>query len=214
MIAIVDYGMGNLRSVQKALEFLGARAELVTDPERAMAADALVLPGVGAIGDAVENLRKNGMDRALRAFLPMGRPFLGICLGMQMLFDDSEEAFGAGGGLVAGLGILPGRVKLLPGGPGLKVPHMGWNTLQETRGPLFEEAGAAPGRPDPSVYFVHSYYVDCADRSIVTARATHGIPFDAAVGKDNLQAVQFHPEKSGAEGLSILRRWLAAGGLA
>jgi len=206
LIAIVDYGMGNLRSVQKALEHLGARAELVTDPERALSADALVLPGVGAIGDAVANLRTNGMDQALWAFLRTGRPFLGICLGMQMLFADSEEAFGAGGGLVEGLGILPGRVKLLPGGPGLKVPHMGWNTLRETRGGLLEEGS--------SVYFVHSYSVDCADRSIVTARATHGIDFDAAVGKDNLQAVQFHPEKSGAEGLSILRRWLDAGGLA
>jgi imidazole glycerol-phosphate synthase subunit HisH len=214
MVAIVDYGMGNLRSVQKAFEFLGARAELVTDPDRVLSADALVLPGVGAIGDAVRNLKGNGMDQALRAYLPKGRPFLGICLGMQMLFEESEEDFGDAGGRVTGLGILPGRVRLLPGGPGLKVPHMGWNTLHDTRGVLFPASSAAEGQPGPCVYFVHSYYVDAADRAIVTARATHGIGFDAAIGRDNLQAVQFHPEKSGAEGLAILHRWLADGGLA
>lgn len=219
MIAIVDYGMGNLRSVQKAFEFLGETAELVTDPERVRRAERLVLPGVGAIGDAVDNLAATGMDRALREYLPLGRPFLGICLGMQMLFDESEEDFadcagtGDATGTVAGLGILRGRVRRLPGGPGLKVPHMGWNTLSETRGPLFADAaGPSSGRLEPTVYFVHSYYVDAADRSIVTARATHGIAFDAAVGRDNLQAVQFHPEKSGAEGLAMLRRWLSAGG--
>ena len=213
MISIVDYGMGNLRSVQKAFEFLGEDAELVTDPERVRRADRLVLPGVGAIGDAVENLTANGMDRALREYLPLGRPFLGICLGMQMLFDESEEDFAETTRGVAGLGILRGRVRRLPGGPGLKVPHMGWNTLSETKGPMFADGmGLSSGRPGPYVYFVHSYYVDAADRSIVTARATHGIAFDAAVGRDNLQAVQFHPEKSGTEGLEMLRRWISAGG--
>jgi glutamine amidotransferase len=222
MIAIVDYGMGNLRSVQKAFEFLGESAELVTDPERVKRADRLVLPGVGAIGDAVENLTATGMDRALREYLPLGRPFLGICLGMQMLFDESEEDFAdcagkdagtAAAGTVAGLGILRGRVRRLPGGPGLKVPHMGWNTLSETKGPLFADGtDLSSGQSGPYVYFVHSYYVDAADRSIVTARSTHGIVFDAAVGRDNLQAVQFHPEKSGSEGLAMLRRWLADGG--
>jgi glutamine amidotransferase len=213
MIAIVDYGMGNLRSVQKAFEFLGESAELVTDPERVRRADRLVLPGVGAIGDAVENLTATGMDRALREYLPLGRPFLGICLGMQMLFDESEEDFAETTRGVAGLGILRGRVRRLPGGPGLKVPHMGWNTLSETKGPLFADGtDFSSGRSGPYVYFVHSYYVDAADRSIVTARATHGIAFDAAVGRDNLQAVQFHPEKSGTEGLEMLRRWISAGG--
>ena len=209
MISIVDYGMGNLRSVQKAFEFLGVEAELVTDPDRVLAADALVLPGVGAIGDAVANLSASGMDQALRAYLPKGRPFLGICLGMQMLFEESEEVFGDGAETTAGLGILAGRVRRLPGGPGLKVPHMGWNTLTDTRGVLFPDV--APGTPGPCMYFVHSYYVDAADRSIVTARSMHGIAFDAAVGRDNLQAVQFHPEKSGAEGLAMLGRWLSAG---
>lgn len=212
MIAVLDYGMGNLRSVQKALESLGADARLVSDPDRLAAADAAVLPGVGAISDAMAELRRTGLDQAIRAYLATGRPFLGICLGMQMLFGESEER-GPGEPAPSGLGILPGRVRRLPGGPGLKVPHMGWNRLEDVRGPLFgaPEGGAGEG---PSVYFVHSYYVECADRSLVTARATHGIAFDAAVERDNLAGVQFHPEKSGAEGLAILRRWLAAGGRA
>lgn len=207
MIAIVDYGMGNLRSVQKALEALDARAETVADPERIRAADAVVLPGVGAISDAMAELRRSGMDAAVREFLPTGKPFLGICLGMQMLFEESEE-HAPGEPAPRGLGILPGRVRLLPGGPGLKVPHMGWNTLHDVRGPLLGESEGT------SVYFVHSYYAESADRSVVTARATHGLAFDAAVGRDNLDAVQFHPEKSGAEGLALLGRWLRAGGLA
>ena len=201
MIAILDYGMGNLGSVQKALAFLGAASEITDDPDRARPADALILPGVGAMGLAMSNMRARGLDRAVREAVEREKPFLGICLGMQMLFEYSEEDG------VDGLGILPGRVRRIPPGPGLKIPHMGWNRI-DLHG---REAAGGPDtllRQGESVYFVHSYYADPADPSIITATADHGITFTAAVSKGSIDACQFHPEKSGDRGIDILRRWL------
>lgn len=201
MIAILDYGMGNLGSVQKALAFLGAASEITDDPDRAKTADALILPGVGAMGLAMSNMRARGLDRTVREAVGREKPFLGICLGMQMLFEHSEED-GADG-----LGILPGRVRRIPPGPGLKIPHMGWNRI-DLHG---REAAGGPDtllRQGESVYFVHSYYADPADSSIIAATADHGITFTAAVSKGSIDAYQFHPEKSGDRGIDILRRWL------
>ena len=201
MIAILDYGMGNLGSVQKALAFLGAASEITDDPDRARTAEALILPGVGAMGLAMSNMRARGLDQAVREAVVHEKPFLGICLGMQMLFEHSEED-GADG-----LGILPGRVRRIPKGPGLKIPHMGWNRI-DLHG---REAAGGPDtllRQGESVYFVHSYYADPADSSIIAATADHGITFTAAVSKGSIDAYQFHPEKSGDRGIDILRRWL------
>ena len=198
-IAIVDYGLGNLKSVQNGLLQAGkASAYITSAPEDILEADGLILPGVGAFRDGITQL--SPLMQCLLDAAREGTPVLGICLGMQMLFTQSEE-----GGVHLGLNLVPGKIVRFKRG---KVPHMGWNSIEFTRHhPLFD--GVADGS---FFYFVHSYYVDAADRSIVTARSTHGIVFDAAVGRDNLQAVQFHPEKSGSEGLAMLRRWLADGG--
>ncbi len=202
MIAILDYGMGNLGSVQKALAYLGADSVITSSPADATEAAAVILPGVGAMGRAMANMRAAGLDRTVRETVAQGKPFLGICLGMQMLFESSEED-GA-----AGLGILPGRVRRIPPGPGLKIPHMGWNRI-DLKG---REAAGGPDtllRQGDSVYFVHSYYVDPADPGIVTATTDHGILLTAAVSNGSIDACQFHPEKSGDRGIDILRRWLA-----
>ena len=201
MIAILDYGMGNLGSVQKALSFLGTKSEITSDPACALGADAVILPGVGAMGLAMANMRNRGLDAAVRETVDLGKPFLGICLGMQMLFDYSEED-GA-----AGLGILPGCVRRIPPAPGLKIPHMGWNRITLHN----RELSGGPDallRQGESVYFVHSYYVDPADPQITVATTDHGIVFAAGVAKGSIDAYQFHPEKSGDRGIDILRRWL------
>lgn len=199
-IGIIDYGMGNLRSVQKALQSVGAEAEILRDPRKADDADKLILPGVGAFGDGMEHLNRLGWIEPIRSFVDSGRPFLGICLGLQLLFEHSEE------GDVAGLCLLPGKVVRFNeqrGGQRLKVPHMGWNTLNWSRpDPLLAdlEQGAA-------VYFVHAYYAAPSDASLVSAEADYGGRFCASVWRDNLWATQFHPEKSQRVGLSILRRF-------
>lgn len=196
MIAIIDYGMGNLRSVQKGFERVGVEVKIVRDPEEADRADGVVLPGVGAFADAMENLKRTGMDAAVKKAAGEGRPLLGICLGLQLMFDASEEW-----GHSDGLGIFPGMVRRLP--EGLKVPHMGWNQVR-FRGdsPLFE------GVPDNSAfYFVHSYYVDPDEDAIKTGVTDYGIEFASAVGLKNIFAIQFHPEKSSALGLRILRNF-------
>jgi len=201
MIAILDYGMGNLGSVHKALSFLGAQAVITGDPEVAGTAQALVLPGVGAMRPAMINMRARGLDRTVRDAIEAGIPFLGICLGMQILFDTSEEDD------ADGLGILPGRVRRIPAAAGIKIPHMGWNRIT-LRG---SEAAGGPGsllREGESVYFVHSYHAVPDDSSILTAMSDHGIPFTAAVRSGSVDAFQFHPEKSGDRGIEILRRWL------
>jgi len=204
MICIIDYGMGNLRSVQKAFEKLGVVAEITSDPDKVLRADKVVLPGVGAFGACMANMRKLSMDEVVKEVIAQGKPFLGICLGLQMLFDVGEEM-----GEWPGLGILPGRV--LPfrdviKDPTLKVPHMGWNSLKLRPSRLFEgiEDGAF-------VYFVHSYYPAPTDESVISAESDYGLTFCAAVQKDNLYATQFHPEKSGAVGLKMLENFANLG---
>lgn len=203
MIAIIDYGAGNIRSVEKALVHIGCQVTVTRDPEVLLAADAAVLPGVGSFGDAMCALRARGLEAPIRAFVASGRPFLGICLGLQILFESSEESPG-----VAGLGLLRGKIVRIPAGEGLKIPHMGWNslTIHRTRG-LFARIPA-----DPYVYFVHSYYLRAEDESIVSATTEYGVTIHAAVQKDNLLACQFHPEKSGAVGIELLRNFAAMAG--
>ena len=203
MIVIIDYGMGNLRSVQKGFEKVGFEALVSDDPRVIEGADKLVLPGVGAFRDCMDNLRQGGFIGPIERHIEAGRPFLGICLGLQLLFTESEEF-----GLHAGLNIIPGRVRRFPAdlqqaGQALKVPHMGWNQLAiQQPAPLFE--GVPSGE---SVYFVHSYYVEPEDPSVVAATADYGLTFCAAVWRDNVMATQFHPEKSQQVGLRILKNF-------
>ena len=203
MIAIVDVCSGNLRSVERALEKVGADVVVTRDPETVRRADKIVVPGQGAFGVFMRGLTERGLGGSLREAIASGRPYLGICLGLQVLFDESEEQ-----GPCAGLGILRGRVvKLAPSDPKLKVPHMGWNRVRLThdREPLLA------GVPDDAyVYFVHSYHAVPADRSLVALEADHGIAITAAIRKDNLFACQFHPEKSQTVGLQILRNFVEA----
>lgn len=200
-IAIVDYGMANLRSVQKALEAVGAEAEITGEAARIAEAGHVILPGVGAFQDAIALLRSTGLDDVIRRHVRSGRPFLGICLGLQLLFERSHED-----GIHQGLGILKGDVVRFPSQPGLKVPHMGWNALRFTKKgcPLFQ--GLKDG---DSVYFVHGYYPQPSDRDVISAEADYPTAFCAAVWQDNLVATQFHPEKSQAVGLQMLRNFAA-----
>lgn len=195
MIKIVDYGMGNLRSVQKAFEKLGAEAVICAKPTELTSAEKLVLPGVGAFRDAIHELRRTGLDKPVCDHIAAGRPFLGICLGLQLLFDVSYED-----GQWEGLGVIPGKVVRFQDQPDLKIPHMGWNTLQIAGTHRLLE-GISSGS---SVYFVHSYYVVPDDESLIAARSEHGTLFAAAVARENLFATQFHPEKSQAVGLKLL----------
>ena len=196
---IVDYGMANLRSVQKAFEQVGHSATITGDPMRLAAAGRVVLPGVGAFRDAIARMRETGLDDAVRRHIDSGRPFLGICLGMQMLFARDHED-----GLHTGLNVLGGDVIRFPHVVGLKVPHMGWNTLRLARPgcPLFANLPA-----DPAVYFVHSYFPQPAAREVVAAEADYPTAFCAAVWKDNVYATQFHPEKSQRVGLQMLKNF-------
>ncbi len=197
-VVIVDYGMANLRSVQKAFERVGCAADVTSDVGRVADARKVVLPGVGAFRDAVARLRETGLDRVITAHVKTGRPFLGICLGMQMLFGQSHED-----GLHTGLSLLAGDVVRFPQVPGLKVPHMGWNPLRLTR----PECPLLAGLPGTAVYFVHSYFPAPADHSVVAAEADYPDPFCAVVWKDNVFATQFHPEKSQEVGLAMLRNF-------
>jgi len=207
MIAVIDYGMGNLRSVAKALERVGADVEVTSDPDRIEDADGVVLPGVGAFGKCMENLRAAGLEGTVRAVAKAGTPFLGVCVGMQILFEESEEF-----GPVPGLGILPGRVKrFVPRDATQKVPHMGWNTL-EVRHRVPALRGVADGS---YVYFVHSYYVETDDPLLVASTTPYGSSFASSVARGNLFATQFHPEKSQAVGLKLLENFVeSAGGAA
>lgn len=195
MIAIVDACSGNLRSVERALAHVGGDVQVTRDPDVIARADKIVVPGQGSFGMFMRGLAEHGIGDALRAALASGTPYLGICLGLQVLFEHSEE------GDVAGLGILRGKVKrLVPGDPTLKIPHMGWNRVH----------GTAPGIADGAyVYFVHSYCAVPDDRSIIALEAVHGVRFCAAIVKDNLFACQFHPEKSQETGLALLRTFVA-----
>ena len=213
MICIVDYGMGNLRSVQRAFERVEAEVIVSSKPMTIEDAEALVLPGVGAFGDAMRNLRVSGLVEPLLSSIERGKPTLGICLGMQLLFEESEEL-----GIHEGLGVLPGRVRLFPfanstASPSssrcealsgrksaFKVPHVGWNQIHIRQfSPLLE------GVADASfAYFVHSYYVEPADPSLIVAETDYGVDFASIVGRDNVWGIQFHPEKSQRVGLQIL----------
>jgi glutamine amidotransferase len=200
MIAVIDYGSGNLRSVTKAVEAVGGVPRVVTSPAQVGDADGLILPGVGALADCVEALRRTGLDETVRAWIGEDRPFLGVCLGMQALFDFSEEAD------TPGLGIFPGRVVRFRLPPELKVPHMGWNTVRFVQ----------PGSPlaiglqteGEAFYFVHSYYAVPRDRALVLAECGYGGPFTAAIARGRCFATQFHPEKSQAKGLQIYRNFV------
>ena len=199
MIAIIDYDAGNLKSVEKALAALGADAVITRDHKEILEADGLILPGVGAFGDAMALLDQYGLPEVIRKAVSMGKPLLGICLGLQLLFESSEESPG-----VKGLGICKGKILRIPDAEGLKIPHMGWNSLH-----LDKQSRLFAGIPEGSfVYFVHSYYLKAEDAGIVAASTEYGCHIHASVEQDNIFACQFHPEKSGTVGLSILRNFL------
>lgn len=198
-IAIVDYGMGNLHSVSKAVERLGYEGHVTSDASAILGADGVLLPGVGAFGDAMTHLRGAGLDAVVRQAAAGGTPLLGICLGMQLLFGESEEH-----GRNEGLGILPGRAVRFAGG-GYKVPHMGWNRLSF----LQPESPLLAGLEEGHVYFVHSYHVEPQAKSDLIAVTDYGHPVTAIVGRDNVYGMQFHPEKSGELGMALLRNFLA-----
>ena len=199
MISIIDYDAGNIKSVEKALQFLGAEAVVTRDPETILSSDGVILPGVGAFGDAMGRLRSYGLEEVLQDVTKRGIPFLGICLGLQLLFEDSEESPG-----VKGLGILKGHIRRIPSDGGLKVPQIGWNSLSfPKKGTLFE------GIPEGSfVYFVHSYYLQAEDPGIVVATTEYGVTIHAAVEQGNVFAMQYHPEKSSDNGLTMLRNFV------
>jgi glutamine amidotransferase len=198
MIAIIDYQMGNLRSVQKGFERVGHQATITSDPLVLARADKAVLPGVGAFEDAIAELRRRELVEPIRRFVASGKPFLGICLGLQLLFDVGYE-----NGTHEGLGIVPGKVVRFELPPQYKVPHMGWNQLRfRADSPLV--AGLADGT---YCYFVHSYYVVPADQGVVAAETDYGEPFCSMIRRDNLFATQFHPEKSQRDGLRMLRNF-------
>lgn len=203
MIAIIDYDAGNLGSVKKALDYIGQESVITRDRRELLAADKVLLPGVGAFGVAMDNLRKYDIPLVISELMEKKTPVLGICLGMQLLFEGSEENSG-----VEGLGLLKGEIRRIPGGPGLKVPHIGWNSLKlKGDGRLF-----AGMEQEPYVYFVHSYYLKAADFSIVKAVTDYSVEIHASLEKDNLFGCQFHPEKSSSVGLHILRNFAALGG--
>ena len=199
MIAVIDYGAGNLHSVQNALNHLGAENVISSDPEVILLADRVILPGVGAFGDAMAAMRRSGMDEVVRQCAEEDKPLLGICLGLQLLFEKSEETPD-----VSGLGIFKGEFLKIPEKPGLKIPHIGWNDLTfPAPSRMFEGIGA-----HPYVYFVHSYYLNTPEQEIVSAYTDYGTRLPVAVERKNVFAMQFHPEKSGAVGMKILENFL------
>lgn len=198
MIAVIDYGGGNIQSVYKALKFIGCECKITCDKDEIINADGAILPGQGSFGDCVDSMREKGIDKAVKSFIESGKPFLGICVGLQLLFESSEETPD-----IEGLGIFKGKIKKIPNGEGLKIPHMGWNSIK-----TLNNEGIFKGIEDNSyVYFVHSYYLDAEDKSIVSAQTEYGVKIDAAVTRGNVTATQFHPEKSGETGLKMLRNF-------
>ena len=201
MIAIIDYDDGNLRSVEKALLSIGEDAIVTRDRDEILSADKVILPGVGAFGDAMKKLGEYGLVDTIHEAVDSGKPFLGICLGLQLLFRRSDESDG-----VEGLSILPGEILRIPDAPGIKIPHIGWNSLKvKDDARLFNGLGE-----NPYVYFVHSYYLKADDENIVAATTEYGgTLIHASVQKDNVYACQFHPEKSGGVGMQILKNFAA-----
>ncbi len=200
MIAIIDYDAGNIKSVEKALMALGETAVITRDREKILNADKVILPGVGAFGDAMEKIRRYGLEEIIREVAVKKKPFLGICLGLQLLFESSEETPG-----VKGLGILKGKITKIPDDMGLKVPQIGWNSLKfPNKGRLYRGI-----QEDAYVYFVHSYYLQAEDPQIVTATTEYAAHIHASVEKENVFACQFHPEKSSEVGLQILKNFVA-----
>ena len=198
MVAIIDYGAGNLHSVQNALTLLGENSVITGDRDEILSADRVLLPGVGAFGDAMERLRSTGLDSVVKEVAASGKPLLGICLGLQLMFERSEESDG-----VDGLGIFKGRAVRIPD-TGLKIPHMGWNNINVSDSSwLLDGLGE-----EPYVYFVHSYYIS-AEEDVVSAYTDYGAHFAVAAERDNVAAVQFHPEKSSEVGMKILRNFIA-----
>ncbi|WP_251391563.1 imidazole glycerol phosphate synthase subunit HisH [Mediterraneibacter agrestimuris] len=199
MIAIIDYDAGNIKSVEKAMQYLGQDVKISDDQSEILAADKVILPGVGSFGDAMDNLRRKGLDTVIHQVVEQETPFLGICLGLQLLFERSDESPG-----VEGLGILPGEIVRIPSGDGLKIPHIGWNSLHlEHNGRLFEGI-----EEQAYVYFVHSYYLKAKEEECVKASAEYGVHIHASVERDNIFACQFHPEKSSDVGLKILKNFV------
>ena len=200
MIAIIDYDAGNIKSVEKALQYLGEEAVITRDREEILASDKVILPGVGAFGDAMEKLHQYGLVDTIQEVVDRRIPFLGICLGLQLMFESSDEAPG-----VKGLGLLPGKILRIPKKGDMKIPHMGWNDIK-----IKEGAKLFAGLEDhPYVYFVHSYYLQADDPSIVAATTEYGVTIHASAEKDNFFACQFHPEKSSTVGLQILKNFIA-----
>ncbi|MDY3971296.1 MAG: imidazole glycerol phosphate synthase subunit HisH [Clostridia bacterium] len=200
MIAIIDYGAGNLHSVKNALDFLGADNIVTGNKEEILSADKVILPGVGAFGDAMKCLEERGLVETVKAVAENGKPFLGICLGLHLLFEESEESPN-----VKGLGIFKGKIVKIPDNGNLKIPHMGWNNIRITKdSKILKNIGN-----EPYVYFVHSYYVEAEDESVVSAYTEYGQRLDIAVEQGNVFATQFHPEKSGDTGMEILKNFIA-----
>ncbi|MDP4146147.1 MAG: imidazole glycerol phosphate synthase subunit HisH [Bacillota bacterium] len=195
-IAIVDYGMGNLRSVEKALEFVGAKAVITSDKDEILNSDGIILPGVGAFPDAMENLKKDGLDVVLKKAAAEGKPFMGICLGMQLLFEESDEVR-----KTEGLGLLKGKIKKFE--ISLKVPHMGWNSLVFDKDCVILK----DVKEGSYVYFVHSYYAQIEEEGILNAYCNYEIKAPGVVSKDNVYGIQFHPEKSGDVGIQMLKNF-------
>lgn len=198
MIAILDYGMGNLHSIEKALEKVGAKVLVTQNKKEIAGADKLVVPGVGAFEDCMKTIRQLDLEKVILDFISSGKPYLGICLGMQILMEKSYEF-----GEHSGLGLISGEVKRFPDLPEIKIPHMGWNQLK-----LNPESKLLKGLDNQSqVYFVHSYYIDCQDTKSISSTCEYGIEFCSSLEKDNIYAVQFHPEKSQKTGLRILKNF-------
>lgn len=199
MVAIIDYGAGNLQSVKKALDFIGAKSIITADENEINAASHIILPGVGSFGDAMHSIREKGLEDVIKKSADGSKHFLGICLGLQLLFESSEESPG-----VDGLGIFKGSIVTIPKNNGLKVPHIGWNSvsLKQTDG-IFEGL-----RDNSYFYFVHSYYLKDADEDVVAGTTEYGVPIQCAVQQGRVCATQFHPEKSSEAGLTILRNFV------
>ena len=198
MIAIIDYGAGNLHSVKNALDFLNAESIVTGDSETILNADKVILPGVGAFGDAMKCLEKSGLVETVKAVAKSGKPLLGICLGLHLMFEESDETPG-----VKGLGIFKGKIVKIPEKDGLKIPHMGWNSITVNKNSrILKNIGS-----EPYVYFVHSYFLTAKNPEIVAARTNYGVSIDAAIEWENVSATQFHPEKSGEVGLKILKNF-------